>query len=52
MNILVNTRTPRADEDGIRYVDLETVLKNSDYVSLHCPLTPQIKHMIKRLLRS
>ena len=48
MNILVYTRTPRADEDGIRYVDLETVLKNSDYVSLHCPLTPQTKHMINK----
>jgi hypothetical protein len=44
----VYTRTPRADEDGIRYVDLETVLKNSDYVSLHCPLTPQTKHMINK----
>ena len=48
MNILVYTRTPRADEDGIHYVDLETVLKNSDYVSLHCPLTPQTKHMINK----
>ena len=48
MNILVYTRTPRADEDGVRYVDLETVLKNSDYVSLHCPLTPQTKHMINK----
>ena len=48
MDILVYTRTPRADEDGIRYADLETVLKNSDYVSLHCPLTPQTKHMINK----
>lgn len=48
MNILVYTRTPRADEDGIRYVDLETMLKNSDYVSLHCPLTPQTRHLINR----
>lgn len=46
MEILVYTRTPRADEDGIRYVDLETMLKNSDYVSLHCPLTPQTRHII------
>ena len=48
MNILIYTRTPRADEDGVRYVDLETVLKNSDYVSLHCPLTPQTRHMINK----
>lgn len=46
MDILVYTRTPREDEDGIRYVDLETLLRSSDYVSLHCPLTPQTKHII------
>ncbi len=48
MNILVYTRTPREDSDGIRYVDLETLLKNSDYVSLHCPLTPQTRHIINK----
>lgn len=48
MDILVYTRTPREDQDGIRYVDLETLLKNSDYVSLHCPLTPQTKHLINK----
>ncbi len=48
MNILVYTRTPREDADGIRYVDLETMLKNSDYVSLHCPLTPQTRHIINK----
>ena len=48
MNILVYTRTPRKDSDGIRYVDLETLLKNSDYVSLHCPLTPQTRHIINK----
>lgn len=46
MNILVYTRTPREDEDGVHYMDLETVLRNSDYVSLHCPLTPQTRHLI------
>ncbi len=48
MNILVYTRTPREDSEGVRYVDLETMLKNSDYVSLHCPLTPQTRHMINK----
>lgn len=46
MNILVYTRTPKTDSDGIHYTDLETVLKNSDYISLHCPLTPQTHHII------
>lgn len=48
MNILAYTRTPREDEEGIRYVSLEELLKNSDYVSLHCPLTESTKHMINR----
>lgn len=46
MNLLVYTRTPRQDEEGIRYVDLETMLKESDYISLHCPLTPETRHII------
>ncbi len=48
MKILVYTRTPKEDGDGIRYVDLETLLRNSDYISLHCPLTPQTRHMINK----
>ena len=30
----------------VHYADLETVLKNSDYISLHCPLTPATRHLI------
>ena len=48
MNILVHSRTPREDEKGIRYVSLEKLLKNSDYVSMHCPLTESTKHMINK----
>ena len=48
MNILVYSRTAREDEEGIRYVSLEELLKNSDYVSLHCPLTESTRHMINR----
>ena len=48
MNILVYTRTPREDEKGIHYVSLEELLKNSDYVSMHCPLTESTKHMINK----
>lgn len=46
MEVLVHTRTPRPDEDGIHYVSLETLLQISDYVSLHCPLTESTRHMI------
>lgn len=44
MEILVHTRTPR--QDGLRYVSLEQLLTQSDYVSLHCPLTDQTRHII------
>lgn len=46
MNILVYKRHPGADEDGLRYTDLPTLLRESDYVSLHCPLTPETRHII------
>lgn len=46
MDVLVYSRTPRADEPHIKYVSLEALLKNSDYISLHCPLTPQTRHII------
>ena len=48
MNILVHTRTPKADGDGIRYVSLDELLANSDYVTLHCPLNDQTKHLINK----
>ena len=48
MNILVHTRTPKADEDGIRYVSLDELLENSDYITLHCPLNDQTKHLINK----
>ncbi len=48
MNILIHTRTPKADGDGIRYVSLDELLANSDYITLHCPLNEQTKHMINK----
>ena len=48
MNILVHTRTPKSDGDGIRYVSLDELLENSDYITLHCPLNDQTKHMINK----
>ena len=48
MNILVHTRTPKADGDGIRYVSLDELLEHSDYITLHCPLNDQTKYIINK----
>ena len=39
------SRCPEGEEIGT-YVDLDTLLKESDVVSLHCPLTPQTQQII------
>lgn len=48
MRVIAYTRTPREDEENLKYMSLEEVLKQSDYISLHCPLTPQTKHIINK----
>ncbi len=48
MNILIHTRTPKADGDGVRYVSLDELLANSDYITLHCPLNDQTKYLINK----
>jgi phosphoglycerate dehydrogenase-like enzyme len=35
-----------ADELGITLVDLDTVFRRSDFVTLNCPLTPETKHLV------
>ncbi|MEM3641064.1 MAG: hydroxyacid dehydrogenase [Candidatus Bathyarchaeia archaeon] len=49
MRILYNSRTRKPDmekELGVEYADLETLLKNSDFVSIHVPLTEKTYKMI------
>lgn len=48
MKILVSTRTPRADEDNIRFTTNEEVFMQSDFISLNCPLNESTKHMINK----
>ncbi len=31
---------------GIKWVDLDSLFEQSDVVSLHCPLTPETKHLV------
>jgi D-lactate dehydrogenase len=39
---------PRCTAMGVRYVQLPELLRASDIVSLHCPLTPGTRHLIGR----
>ncbi len=43
MKVLVHTRTPKDDP---KFVDFDTFLKNSDVITMHCPLTEQSKDMM------
>lgn len=42
------TRSPVPDPDahGVTFADLDTVLADSDVVTLHCPLTEQTRHLV------
>ena len=48
MKVICHTRTPRPDEENLHFVSLETLLKESDYVSLHCPLSDATRHLINK----
>lgn len=41
-------RLPESVEKELKmtYVDLPTLLKEADFISLHCPLTPETRHLI------
>ena len=45
MRILVHTRTPKS-VFGVEFVDLEKLLKESDIITLHIPLTEETRNMI------
>lgn len=47
MKVLVHSRTPQRVQDaGASCVDLETLFRESDVVSLHCPLTPETRQVV------
>lgn len=46
MHVLVYTRTPKALPEDVTAVPLEDLLRQADFVSLHCPLTEANEYMI------
>jgi D-3-phosphoglycerate dehydrogenase / 2-oxoglutarate reductase len=50
MQVLVADPYTRAESlpPGVRLCDLDSLLRQSDVVSLHCPLTPETRHILDR----
>lgn len=51
MRVLYHNRNRRPEaekEIGAEYVPLENLMKESDYISLHVPLTPETRNMLDR----
>jgi len=49
MNILVYSRTSKDLGDlDVKFVSLDGLLKESDFITLHCPLTPGTKYLINK----
>ena len=47
MRVLAYDKFP-GEEQGFSYVPLDTLLRESDIISLHCPLTEETHHLINR----
>lgn len=48
MKVIAYDMYPNKSLDFVEYVDLDTVLRKSDLISLHCPLMTSTYHMINK----
>lgn len=46
MRVMAHSRSPIKEAGGVRAVDLETLFRESDVLSLHCPLTLETQGII------
>lgn len=48
MHVIAHNRSPIRTIEPVRAVDLETLFRKSDVVSLHCPLSSDTRHLVSR----
>ena len=49
MRVITHSRSARKEFDGaVEYVDLNTLLAESDVISMHCPLLPETRSIINK----
>ncbi|MEG6584721.1 NAD(P)-dependent oxidoreductase [Dendrosporobacter sp. 1207_IL3150] len=48
MNVIIYDPFPKTFGEDVKFVSIEEVLKQSDFISLHCPLTADTKHIINK----
>ncbi|MCC8072833.1 MAG: D-2-hydroxyacid dehydrogenase [Clostridiales bacterium] len=46
MNVLVNTPHPNNEYKNVKFVNIDELLNGSDFVTCHCPLTPNTEKLI------
>ena len=46
MNVLCHARKQRENAENLTFVSLEQLLRESDFITIHCPLTPQTRYLI------
>lgn len=51
-NVICYSASGRTIEEGYNQVDFDTLLKQSDFLSLHCPLTDRTKYLIDKVALS
>jgi D-lactate dehydrogenase len=48
MNVIAYDPYPDKNLEGVEYCSFEELCKRSDIISLHCPLSPETKHIVNK----
>ena len=46
MRVLASRRSAATAEEGVAFTNIDTVFRESDVISLHCPLTPETEGLV------